>query len=175
MRPAFATKVALVQLKTLGKEAIPHALERVERYRLLNEPAVAESICQDILQVDPDHQQALVMLILVTTDQFAHNPALGNNTALALVQRLGAEHDRAYYTGIVYERQAKARLVRQYPGAGFDAYEMLLEAMGWFEKALGLESAESQDAVMRYNNCVRVIEAHDLTARPREQIEPSLE
>ena len=65
--------------------------------------------------------------------------------------------------------------MRQYPGAGFDAYEMLVEAMGWFEKALGLESAESQDAVMRYNNCVRVIEAHDLTARPREQIEPSLE
>ena len=164
-----------MELKTLSDDAIPHALERVERYRLLNEPAVAESICQDILKVAPRHQQALVMLILVTTDQFADNAAVGNSAALDLVQHLEAEHDRAYYTGIVYERQAKARLGRQYPGAGFDAYEMFLEAMNWFETAQETEAADNQDAVMRWNSCVRMIEANNLTERPREEIEPGLE
>ena len=61
---------AMFELKTLSKDAIPHSLERVERYRLLNEPAVAVSICHDILHVDPSNQQALIGLILALTDQF---------------------------------------------------------------------------------------------------------
>ena len=74
----------MFELKTLSKEAISRSLERVERYRLLNEPAVAESICHAILHVEPAHQQALVMLILVTTDQFAIKPVW-----LALPQQSG--------------------------------------------------------------------------------------
>ena len=37
-------------IKPVSREAIPHALEKVERYRLLNEPAEAESICRDVLR-----------------------------------------------------------------------------------------------------------------------------
>jgi hypothetical protein len=37
------------KLKVLRTGAIPAALERAERYRLLNEPTQAESICLDIL------------------------------------------------------------------------------------------------------------------------------
>ena len=33
------------QLKTLSPEAVPRALAKAERYRLLNEPGEAESIC----------------------------------------------------------------------------------------------------------------------------------
>src|SRR5262249_472382 len=51
-------------LKVLRTGAIPAALERAERYRLLNEPTQAESICLDILQVDPENQRALVQLLL---------------------------------------------------------------------------------------------------------------
>jgi hypothetical protein len=36
------------ELKSLSKEAIPAALEKAMRYRLLNEPAEAESICLDV-------------------------------------------------------------------------------------------------------------------------------
>ena len=43
-------------LKALSREAIPAALEKAERYRLLNEPGEAESICLDILQADPENQ-----------------------------------------------------------------------------------------------------------------------
>jgi hypothetical protein len=58
------------QLKPLSKNAIPAALVKAERYRLLNEPGEAESICLDVLQIDPGNQDALVMLILALTDQF---------------------------------------------------------------------------------------------------------
>ena len=60
----------MFELKTLAAEAIPRSLEKAERYRLLNEPAEAESICCDILAVEPDNQQAIVTLLLALTDQF---------------------------------------------------------------------------------------------------------
>jgi hypothetical protein len=44
----------MFELKRLSDEAIPAALEKALRYRLLNEPAEAESICHDVLQIDPD-------------------------------------------------------------------------------------------------------------------------
>jgi hypothetical protein len=44
------------ELKSLHKDAIPAALGKAERYRLLNEPGEAESICLDILHVDPENQ-----------------------------------------------------------------------------------------------------------------------
>ena len=55
----------MYELKRLTKEAVPRALEKAERYRLLNEPTEAESICQDILRVEPDNQPALVVLLLL--------------------------------------------------------------------------------------------------------------
>jgi hypothetical protein len=163
------------ELKMLSKEAIPRSLERVERYRLLNEPAVAESICHDILHVESEHQQALVMLILVTTDQFAENPAVGINQALELIPRLHSEYERAYYSGIIYERQAKARLGRDYPGAGFDAYDLFHEAMDWFEKAEAIHPDANEDTVLRWNNCARLIMANRLKFRPRDETEQGIE
>jgi hypothetical protein len=43
----------MVELKRLSAEAIPAALEKALRYRLLNEPAEAESICHDVLHIGP--------------------------------------------------------------------------------------------------------------------------
>jgi len=57
-------------LKHISVESIPEALAKVERYRLLNEPSHAESICLDILTIVPAHQQALISLLLARTDQF---------------------------------------------------------------------------------------------------------
>ena len=42
-------EATMFELKHITHEAIPHALEKAERYRLLNEPEEAESICLDIL------------------------------------------------------------------------------------------------------------------------------
>ena len=61
----------MYEIKPIHREAVPAALEKAKHYRLLNAPADAESICLDILEIDPDHQEALVVLILSLTDQFA--------------------------------------------------------------------------------------------------------
>ena len=98
----------MFELKSLSKEAIPAALERAERYRLLNEPSTAESICLDILEVEPDNQNALVTLVLAMSDSFADDYSAGDRGIKGFVERIRNDYERTYYTGIVYERRAKA-------------------------------------------------------------------
>ena len=57
-------------LKKISPEAIPRATQKAERYRLLNQSWATESICLDILEIDPGNQPVLVMLLLAITDQF---------------------------------------------------------------------------------------------------------
>ena len=78
----------MFQLKPLSKDAIPAALEKAMRYRLLNEPAEAESICLDVLRTDPANQQALVILVLAVTDRFSKAYAVGDSQAQEIVARL---------------------------------------------------------------------------------------
>ena len=156
----------MFELKTLSKEAIPHALDRIERYRLLNEPKVAVSICQDILYVDPENQEATIGMILALTDQFGHEAGVGMNQALELTPGLHEEYDRDYYTGIVYEREAKARLRRRYPGAEYDVYDLLHDAMEWFQRADDLHPVGNEDARLRWNTCARIVMERNLNPRP---------
>src|SRR5580692_9241027 len=104
-------------LKSISAAAIPSALERVERYRLLNEPELAESICEDVLAIEPDNQAALVMLLLALTDQFHNDRADCIARAQELLERLHSEYERLYYAGIIRERRGLARLSRGGPGS----------------------------------------------------------
>src|SRR5215510_8437473 len=98
-----------MDLKALWKDAIPSALAKAERYRLLNEPGEAESICLDVLRIDPGNQTALVTLALALTDQFSdEGSARAAARAADVVSRLTDEYERAYYSGIISERRAKA-------------------------------------------------------------------
>jgi len=160
-------------LKSINKEAIPRALEKAERYRLLNESAEAESICLDVLQIDPDNQQALIMLLLALTDQF--NRRLPETRPRELLARLHGEYERAYYAGIICERKARAHLDLDYPGARFAAYEGLREAMIWYEKAEEIRPQGNDDSILRWNACARTIMDSQLVPRSVEEFEPSLE
>ena len=160
-------------LKPITKEGISRALEKVERYRLLNEPAEAESICRDILELEPDHQKALTMLILTLSDQF--HSGTSYKEASNLISKLKDDYQRAYYSGIILEREAKAALTRGGFGSHHDAYEWLIEALEAFEKATAIRPAGNDDAILRYNACVRTIHRHHLTARVQESREPLLE
>jgi tetratricopeptide (TPR) repeat protein len=165
----------MFQLKTLSQEAIPRSLEKAERYRLLNEPAEAESICLDILQIDPDNQQALITLLLALTDQFDKlNAAV--HEAEELLPRLRSDYERAYYAGIICERRGKARLHHAGPGAVSAAYSCFRQAMEWYEKAEGICPPGNDDATLRWNTCARLI-MRDPHLRPAvdEWIEHQLE
>jgi hypothetical protein len=149
----------MFQLKPLSKEALPSALEKAHRYRLLNEPLEAESICRDVLQVDPDNQDALVTLFLALTDQFddREHPGSAVEQARETLSRMRDEYSRVYHRGILSERQAKAQLRRGGPRAGHDAYEWLREAMDHFEKAAAVRPAGNDDAILRWNACARIL------------------
>jgi hypothetical protein len=166
----------MYDLKPLSKDAIPAALGRAERYRLLNEPSEAESICLDVLQVDPDHQQALVILILALTDQFG-DPAVSGAALRAqdLLKRLASEYERAYYAGIICERRAKAHLSMAQPGVARVARDWLLEALRFFEQAETRRPQGNDDAILRWNACARILMRNPhLQAVVEERTEPLL-
>jgi hypothetical protein len=148
----------MYELKPLSIEAVPAALEKANRYRLLNEPGAAESIYLDILAIDPDNQEALRNIVLAMSDRFGKDYAVGDNNINTFVAKLTDGYERAYYTGIVYERRAKATLEK----GGFQAYELFSQAMEWFEKAEGTRPAGNDDAILRWNGCARIITQNNL-------------
>jgi hypothetical protein len=93
-----------LKLKSISLEGVDAALSKAELYRLLNEPEEAESICQDVLAVQPGHQLALRLLGLAVTDQFTGNPADRYSEAENAFQQLTDRYERLYYLGILYER-----------------------------------------------------------------------
>ena len=158
------------ELKRLHKDAIPAALEKAERYRLLNEPGEAESICLDILAVDPDNQRAIITLLLALTDRFDKGYGVSDTQIKQLLARIRDEYERAYYSGIFAERRAKAKLSQHTPGCRFQAYDLFREAMDWFEKAEAIRPSGNDDALLRWNTCARIIGRNKLV--PREEEEP---
>ncbi len=162
------------ELKTISPEAVNRALAKAERYRLLNEPWEAKSICLDALEIEPHNQDALTTLLLALSDQFDTDTSCVAE-AWATVARLRDDYERAYYTGIVYERLAKAQLQHGAPGCGPQAYEWLRFAMNCYEKAEAIRPANNDDALLRWNACARLIERdHHLVPITEERGEPLL-
>lgn len=153
------------QLKQIHPEAIGRALEKADRYRLLNDPQQAESICRDVLTIDGDNERAQKTLLLSLTDQFADSSRTSRaKEARALAQALGSEYDRHYYSGLILEREARSYLTRLLSGTF--ACEAFLDAMECYAAAEKVRPPGDDDAILRWNACVRTIEAQNL--RPRE-------
>ncbi|HVF48271.1 MAG TPA: hypothetical protein VNA17_11955 [Pyrinomonadaceae bacterium] len=151
----------MFELKRLSPEAIPSALEKANRYRLLNEPGAAESIYLDVLAIEPDNQEALKNIILAMSDRFGKDYAIGDARVSEYVTRLKDDYQRNYYTGIMYERRAKATLSK----GGVGAYELFRQAMDCFETALAMKPAGNEECILRWNGCVRIIAANRLAPR----------
>src|SRR5438128_1965118 len=115
----------MFQPKPIYPDAIPRALEKAERYRLLLEPEEAESICLDILAIDPDNQAAIVTLLLALTEQFRGNCSECLSRARDLLPQLQGEYERFYYAGIICERRGSAQLDKGMPGCKTVAYNWL--------------------------------------------------
>jgi hypothetical protein len=144
------------EYKRISKEAVPQALALAERYRLLNQPEQAASICHDVLAVEPENAEALKTLFLATTEQFTmrRGPTVGD--AHALVDRMATEYDRAYYGGIACERWARAKL--QEGGHAKMVADWAHRAMERYEQAEALRPPGNDDAMLRWNACRRLLE-----------------
>lgn len=147
----------MFKLKQLSKDKVSGALEKAQCYRFLNEPWEAESICLDILDVEPENQQALVILILSLSDQFSGELSAEFSRARELLPRLSTRFHQVYYEGIISERRAKTHLNRGGHGSGRLAYEWLKKAMNLYEKAMSMDPQEEQEAILRWNACARLI------------------
>lgn len=163
-----------MDLKPITIAGVPAALQKAERYRLLNDSACAESICLDVLEVDPENQSALIALLLSITDQFDEEPSEGLQRARAVLPRLKDEYKRAYYAGIICERRAKAQLRRHALGAADVAADWFRQAMEWYEKAEALRPSGNDESILRWNTCARLLSRHERASGPTEY-EPVLE
>lgn len=162
------------ELKPVSPSAIPEALERAHRYRLLNEPWQAESICLDVLAVDPGNQTAAVTLLLALTDQFCveSSPA----RAREVLATIHGDYEQAYYAGIISERSARARIRQGFRGANVKAYQELVDAMRWYEEAEKHRPPGNDDSILRWNTCARTLMRHpELRPQPEERLEPVLD
>jgi hypothetical protein len=150
----------MYELKTLSRASIPAALQKAERYRLLNEPYQAASICMDILRVEPENQEALIMLLLAHTDKFKNALYPAFDEAMETLGRLSSGHCRLYYRGIINERRANAHLDKGGPGSSELAHDRLVKAMADYEEALQNCSPGNEDAALRWNACARILNEH---------------
>jgi hypothetical protein len=165
----------MYELKRLSREAVAPALERAERYRLLNEPVEAESICRDVLAIEPENQKALATLVLALSDQLDENLTVAFDQGRAALARLADEYDRRYYGGILCERRAKAHWRRRGPGCAALAAAWFREALAHYESAITLRRPGNDDPILRWNTCARILMAHPELAAATEPGEPILE
>jgi len=155
-----------LKLKSISKAGIPEAISKAELYRNLNEPGEAESICRDILAIESDHQIGLRLLALAITDQFTGGAADRYAEAESLFQNLKDPYERLYYTGIVHERRAKALL-----RSGARPHTLIVlfeEAMNCFEHAEKIRPEGNDDAILRWNRCVRLLQSRSADEWQRE-------
>ena len=146
-----------LKLKTISKSGIAEAIAKVELYRYLNEPEEAESICMDILAADPNHMLARRMLGLSITDQFTGAVSDRYAQVEKIFQSLGDPYERQYYTGLLCERRVKAQL--RSGRAPHTLLPLLERALQCFEAAEQIHPPGNDDAILRWNRCVRLLQA----------------
>ncbi len=165
----------MFELKPLSKDAAPAALEKAKHHRLLNDPKVAESICLDVLDADPGNQEALVILLLALTDQFGKGRGVGGQRAREVASQLEDEYEKAYYGGLICEREAMALMTRRGPTGHHLAYDDFRSAMEAYDRAAKAHPGDP-DPILRWNTCARILNSHPhLTPEPEEAREPLLE
>jgi tetratricopeptide (TPR) repeat protein len=159
------------KLKPISKSGIKEAFTKVTHYRYLNQFDEAESICRDIVAADPEDQHAQRMLGLIITDQFTGKTTDRYAEAEKIFDSLTDAYERAYYTGILHERRAKAQLhAGNLPHTVIGHFE---EAMRYYEQAEKIRPSGNDDAILRWNRCARLLQIGIAAPEQEEEFEAS--
>lgn len=156
------------ELKSISPDSVEAAKQKAVRYRLLNAPALAESICRDVLTVAPEDREATITLLLALTDQFTSPRGSRVREAIDLIDHLEDEYDKRYYSGMICERRGLASLARVGPGSGPIAYGWLRKAMDHYQSADEVGPDGNEEALLHWNTCARVI-MRDSQIRPPDE------
>lgn len=146
-----------LNLKPISRAGIPEAISKAELYRYLNEPGEAESICRDILAIEPNNQAAVRLLGLALTDQFKGELSDRESEAEALFQSLSNEYERTYHCGLLHERRAKAQL--RFGRLVHTVLPVFEQAMKYFNQAEKVRPPGNDDSILRWNRCVRILQS----------------
>lgn len=153
-----------LKLHNIHAGAVDSALQKAQQYRSLLEPEIAESICLDILNIEPEHQQALVIYILALTDQLNQSERQSQIKAIErAIDKLATDYQRFYYHGLLNERRARFMITQ--PMSRSFAYDYFYEALEQYQKAEAIRPEDNDEAVLRWNSCIRTIQKEKLTPR----------
>lgn len=150
----------MLEPRQISLQSVPTALRQAQHYRLLNEPALAESICRDVIDVAPENEDAWVTLLLSLTDQFDSRQGAAHDQANEILQHFSGEYKRLYYSGIISERWARAQLALGLPIES--AANWIRRAMTQFMLASELAAADDPNPILRWNSCVRLLNQYNL-------------
>ena len=157
-----------LKLHDIRISAVESALNKAKQYRSLLEPEIAESICLDILNIDTNNQAVLVVYILALSDQISRTE---NQTQIKTIERtiekLESQYQRFYYSGLLSERRAR-HLLTQAMSHSF-AYDYFFEALEFYQQAIDRCPEKNDEAILRWNSCIRTIENEKL--KPRQDSE----
>ncbi len=153
-----------LKLHDIRLTAIDQAIEKAKQYRSLLEPEIAESICLDVLNIDPDNQSVLIIYILALLDQISRAETQSQiKTIERTIEKLSSQYQRYYYTGLLNERRAR-HLITQAMSHSF-AYEYFAEALNYYQQAIDRCPEKNDEAILRWNSCIRTIEKEKLKPR----------
>jgi hypothetical protein len=142
--------------KKIPIETVDNAMKQAQHYRLLNEPALAESICRDIVAVDEKNGLAWITLLLSLTDQFDVKYTHAVDEAKDALAHLTDEFHKVYYEGILYERWARAQLQKEVPLETIESWTRT--AMKLYDQANNLAPKDDPNPLLRWNTCARFLE-----------------
>lgn len=148
-----------LSLRTIHPGAVAAALDKARQYRLLGEPQQAESICLDVLAIQPEHAEALKTLIMALTDQFGQRSDCVRRARVRVAQ-LPGEYERLYFSGLILERDARSQLGKGLSAAF--AHDLFMEAISFYERAESLRPEDNDDPILRRNSCLRTLWAEGL-------------
>ena len=141
--------------KPIPLETVPAALKQAHHYRLLNEPALAESICRDIVAVDVENEVAWITLLLSLTDQFDEKYTHALESAKDALEHMASDFHRFYYEGIIYERWARAQIKKSVPLETIESW--MRNAMRLYDQSNDLAPHDDPHPLLRWNTCARFL------------------
>ncbi len=101
------------------------------------------------------------------TDQFKGEGDADTATrADAILPALSDEYARAYYGALIKERRARAYWNHGRPAL---AYDWLVDALHGFDRAATLRPPGNDDALLRWNACVRLLERMPAPSRDHHE------
>jgi hypothetical protein len=92
---------------------------------------------------------------LALTDGFTTSPGVDVKRPTELLAELADAYSRHYYAGLIHERWAHALVAKGVPG--HVALSWIREAMREYELAAAASPAGNDDAILRWNACLRFL------------------